>query len=135
MGTRPTSRAEEHTTQPKSALKQLVPFCVALALWIAPGLLLLRINLREVEHNLVVNPLQHAATTTMGLAFALAYIVATGLFISATASRLTEGRPLYVKTCLLFIIAPAILLSLVSTLISSLAFFFSLLIWCFPALL
>jgi hypothetical protein len=95
----------------------------------------MRINLREVEHTLVVNPLQHTATTTMGLAFALAYIVATGLFISAAASRLTEGRPLYVKTCLLFIIAPAILLSLVSTLISSLAFFFSLLIWCFPALL
>jgi hypothetical protein len=36
---------------------------------------------------------------------------------------------------LLFIIAPAILLSLVFTLISSLAFFLSLLIWCFPALL
>ena len=69
------------------------------------------------------------------IAFALAYIVATGLLIAAAASRLTDGRPLYVKTCLLLIIAPAILLSLVSTLMSSLAFFLSLLIWSFPALL
>jgi hypothetical protein len=126
---------EEHTAQSKSALKQWALFCVALALWIAPGLLAMRIDLHAVEEGLGANPLRHASTTALVLAFALAYIVATGLLIAAAASRLTEGRPLYVKTCLLFIIAPAILLSLVSTLMSSLAFFLSLLIWSFPALL
>jgi len=136
VGARATSWAEkEHTAQPKSALKQLALFCVALALWAAPGLLVMRIDLRAFEESLGATPLRHAPTTTMVLAFALAYIVATGLLIATTASRLTEGRPLYVKTSLLFIIAPTILLSLVSTLMSSLAFFLSLLIWCFPALL
>ena len=136
VGARATSWAEkEHTAKPKSALEQLALFCVALALWVAPGLLLMRIDLHAVEVSLGANPLRHAPTITTVLAFALAYIVATGLLIAATASRLAEGRPLYVKTCLLFIIAPAILLSLVSTLMSSLAFFLSLLIWCFPALL
>jgi hypothetical protein len=136
VGARAIPWAErEHTAEPKSALKQLALFCVALALWVAPGLLVMQIDLRAVEESLGANPLQHALTTTMVLAFALAYIVATGLLIGATASRLTEGRPLYVKTFLLFIVAPAILLSLVSTLMSTLAFFFSLLILCFPALL
>jgi len=136
VGARAIPWAErEHFAEPKSALKQLALFCVALALWVAPGLLLMQIDLRAVEESLGANPLQHTLTTTLVLAFALAYIVATGWLIAATASRLTEGRPLYVKACLLFIIAPAILLSLVSTLMSSLAFFFSLLIWCFPALL
>jgi len=136
VGVRATPWAErEHTAEPKSALKQLALFCVALALWVAPGLLMMQIDLHAVEERLGANPLQHALTTTMVLAFALAYIVATGLLIAATASRLTEGRPLYVKTFLLFIVAPAVFLSLVSTLMSSLAFFFSLLVWCFPALL
>src|SRR5579859_1696100 len=118
----------EHAAEPKSALKQLALFGVALALWVAPGLLMMQIDLRAVEESLGANPLQHTLTTTMVLAFALAYIVATGLLIAATASRLTEGRPFYVKTCLLFVIAPAILLSLISTLMSALGFFFSLLI-------
>jgi uncharacterized protein with PQ loop repeat len=136
VGARAASWAEkERTAERKSALKQLPLFCVALALWVAPGLLVMRIDLHAVEESIGTNPLRHAPTTTMVLAFVLAYIVATGLLIAATASRLTEGRPLYVRTCLLFIIAPAILLSLISTLMSSLAFFLSLLIWCFPALL
>jgi hypothetical protein len=135
VGARATSWAEkEHTAEQKSALKQLALFCVALALWVAPGPVVMRIDLQAVEE-LGANPLRHTPTLTVGLAFALAYIVATGLLIASTASRLTEGRPLYVKTCLLFIIAPAILVSLVSTLVSSLAFFLGLLIWCFPALL
>ena len=136
VGARTIPWAErERTAEPKSALKQVALFCLALALWIAPGLLTMQIDLRAVEESLGANPLRLAPTITGGLAFALAYIVATGLLIAATASRLAEGRPLYVKSCLLFIIAPAILLSLVFTLISSLAFFLSLLIWCFPALL
>jgi hypothetical protein len=113
----------------------LALFCVALALWIAPGLLTMQIDLHAVEAILAANPLQHTLTSTLVFAFALAYIVATGLLIGATASRLTQGRPRYVKNFLLLVIAPAILLSLISTLMSSLAFFFSLLIWCFPALL
>lgn len=125
----------EHTTESKSALKQLVLFCVALALWIAPGLLLMQFDLHAVEAILGANPLQHTLTSTLVLAFALGYIVATGLLIAATASSLTEGRPLYVRSFLLFVVAPAIFLSLISTLLSSLAFFFSLLIWCFPSLL
>jgi hypothetical protein len=134
VGARAIPWAErEHTAQPKSAFKQSALFCVALALWTAPGLLVMRIDLHAVEE-LSTNPLRHAPTMTMVLAFALAYIVATGLLIAATASRLTEGRPLYVKTCLLFIIAPAILLSLVSTLMSSLALFLSLVMWSFPTL-
>jgi hypothetical protein len=136
VGARAIPWAErQHTAEPKSALKQLALFCIALALWTAPGPLLMRVDLHAVEESLSANPLRHAPTTTMVLAFALAYVLATGLLIAAAASRLTEGRPLYVKSCLLFIIAPAILLSLLFTLISSLAFFFSLLIWCFPALL
>src|ERR1700730_16449278 len=88
---------EEHTARSKSALKQWALFCVALALWIAPGLLAMRIDLHAVEEGLGANPLRHASTTALVLAFALAYIVATGLLIAEAASRLTDGRPLYVK--------------------------------------
>jgi hypothetical protein len=122
--------------QPKLAVgKPVARFCVALAMWIAPGLLLMRIDLHAVEEVVGANPLVHAPIATIAFAFALTYIVATGLLIAATASRLTEGRPIYVKTAFLLTIAPAILISLMSTLMSSFAFFLSLVIWCFPALL
>jgi hypothetical protein len=105
-----------------------------MAFWITPGLLIMRIDLHAIEE-LLANPLLRAPAATIAFAFAVAYIVATGLWMAATASRLTEGRSLCVKTSFLFIITPAILLSLFSTLMSSLAFFLSLMIWCFPALL
>ena len=125
-----------HAAQPRSTLAlQLGQFCIALALWIAPGLLLMRSDLRTIVEALIANPLQYVPAITMVLAFALAYVVATGLSILATASRLTKRRPLHVKVYVLLVAAPAILLSLAFTLMSSLAFFLSLTIWCFPVLL
>ena len=130
------SGVEGRTAQPKSTLgKQLTWFCIALVLWIAPGPLIMRIDLHTIEEVVGANPLRHAPIATMAFAFALAYIVATGLLLAATASHLTETRSFYVKTCVSFIVAPAILLSLISTLMSALAFFLSLVIWCFPVLL
>ena len=136
-GTRPTSGADAGATaEPSSTLAfQLGQFCIALALWIAPGLPLMRSDLRAVAEALIANPLQYVPATTVMLAFALAYVFATGLLIVATASRLTKRRPLHVKVCVLLVAAPAILLSLAFTLVSSLAFFLSLTIWCFPVLL
>jgi hypothetical protein len=97
-------------------------------------LLLMRSDARAIVDGLFADPLRHAPSMTLALSVALIYVVATGLLIAASASRLAQARPRYVTICIFFVIAPAILVSLTSTSILSFASFFSLLIWCFPAL-
>jgi len=124
------------TAPPKSASRApLGQFCFSLALWAAPGLLLMRSDARAIVDRLLTDPLHHTPSITLVLILALVYIVTTGLLVAASASRLAQARPRYVNILIFFVIAPAILVSLASTLTLSFASFFSLLIWCFPALL
>jgi len=134
---RPASIAEKGLTagQRSTSRAPLGEFCVSLALWAAPGVLLMRSDAQAIVSDLFTNPLSHSPGTTLALALVLVYVVTTGLLIAASFSRLAQTRPRYVNICLFFVIAPAILVSLASTLTLSLTFFFSLLVWCFPALL
>jgi hypothetical protein len=98
-------------------------------------LLLMRSDARAIVDGLFADPLRHIPSITLVLTLTLAYIVTTGLLIAASASRLARARARYVNILIFFVIAPAILVSLASTLTLSFASLFGLLIWCFPALL
>ena len=108
---------------------------VGLVLWVAPGLLVVRSDLLTMAEDLAANPLQHLTTIAMVLGLALVYVVLTGWSTAAGALHLTEGRSRYLKICVMSIIAPLVLLSLALTAMSSFAFFLSVAILCFPALL
>lgn len=123
-------------TQPKSPSRARPgEFCVWLTLWAAPALLFMRSDGQAMVDSFFADPLRHIPSTTLALGLALVYVVTTGLLMAASAARLAQARVRYVNGCLFLVIAPAILVSLVSTLALSLAFSFSLLIWCFPVLL
>jgi hypothetical protein len=134
---RPASFVEEGlAAEPRSASRAPIgEFYVSLALWAAPGFLMMRSDARSIMGDLFTDPLRPISSTTLALVFALVYVVTTGLAIGASASRVARARPRYVSICLFFVIAPAILVSLASTLTLSLALFFSLLIRCFPGLI
>jgi hypothetical protein len=127
---------ERFTVQPRSASRApLGELCVSLALWAAPELLLTRSDARAIVDGFVADPLHRIPNMTLALGIALVYVVTIGLLIAGSASRLAQARSRYVNVCLSIVITPVILVSLASTLTLSLAFFSTLLIWCFPALL
>lgn len=134
---RPDLSAEDGRTVPDIAAggTLFAQFCISLALWAAPWIILMRSDPRVIGDALLRGLLQHNPGTALALALALAYVIATALLIAAAARQLTQTRPRYVKACLFLIVMPPVLLSLVATPILSLGFFLSVAIWCFPALL
>ena len=105
------------------------------ALWAAPAMLLVQEDLRALAVALVANPLQDLPSTALMLAVALVYAVAAGFSIASGASQLAQAGPRYARFFLFLLVTPAILLSLVATLVSFLALFLVLAILCFPTLL
>jgi hypothetical protein len=103
--------------------------------WTAPAAILVQDDLRALAVSLVANPLQHPPYAALMLAFVLVYSIAAGFFIVASTSRLTQAGPRFVRVLLFLLVTPAILLSLVATLVSTLAVSLLLAIWCFPVLL
>jgi hypothetical protein len=104
-------------------------------LWTVPAAILGESDLRALALGLVANPLQHLPYTAAILAFVLVYSIAAGCFIVASTSRLTQAGPRFLRVLFFLLVTPAILLSLVGTLVSTLALSLVFAIWCLPALL
>lgn len=115
--------------------RPLSKFSIALALWVLPGGLLMQSDGQVIVGKLFADPLRHAPTLTLALGATTIYVVATSLLLAISAQHLVQTQPRSFNVCLFFFVALAVFVSLACTVILALAFFFSLLIWCFPALI
>jgi len=108
--------------------------CVALLLWGAPALVLLRYSPNQLFHVLFGIWLNATNENLLMLLGAVAFFVGTGLLVGLATQRLARRLGRY-RTALRVAIAPAILLSLLSTGFAGSLFFLGVLLRCFPSLL
>ncbi len=132
----PALHAEKRPAhKPKSPIgTSLVRFCASLVLWAVPGALVISNGGQPIWGHLLTDPLHQVPSETLALVAALVYVMATGLFVAASAKRIARARPRYVSVCVSLAVAPAILASLAWAFVLSFGVFLGLLLWWFPAL-
>ena len=109
-------------------------FCLALLLWGAPALVLLRYSPNQLLHVLFGIWLNATTDDLLILLAAVAFFVGTGLLVGSATQRLARGLGRY-RIALRVAIAPAILLSLLLTGFAGFLFFLGVLLRCCPSLL
>jgi|SRR5579872_3903159 len=112
----------------------LASFCVALALWGAPALLIDRYRSDDLLNAVARACLHPTGGDLLSLFAGLAYVVATGLLVASTMERIAPRRGLY-RALSGIGVAPVLVLSLIATFIGTVALGSAILLRCFPALM
>ena len=111
-----------------------VSFCVALAFWSGPALLLYRYGFDQLV-NTVIKACLGATDVDLLILFAgLAYIVGTGLLLAKATAQLAPQLGRY-RVTLPFAVAPLVLASFAVTFVATMSLGVAILLWCSPGLL
>ncbi len=109
-----------------------ISLCGVVLLWGAPALLLSRYQPDQLLDALTHLSLKPTGGELLTLSFVLIYIMLMGFMLSM-ATRLPRRKAS--RVLLRLVVAPLLILSLVSTFIAAVSLFFGVMIMCFPSLM
>lgn len=119
----------------RSLSAPLPVFCGALASWSAPLLLLPRHDPSDTFSVLARLPLQGSVSVLAILACAVVYLTLSGFLLVSATQCLARACPTWARILIPALVAPAFVISATAMAVASFTFFFSAIVWCFPALL
>lgn len=113
------------------SLRPTLALCGAIALWVAPALLLSRYQPEQLFDALVRVSLKPSGSQLLTLALVLVYFVLTGLMLGTVTAFPRRRAP---RLLLRFAIAPLVIASMFASLIAAVPLFFGVFVFCFPQL-